>query len=221
MAGVSASRHDGGMEIFEVIAAERRALADLLADLTPAQQHTQSLCAQWRVHDVLAHLIMPMEVSTPAFVFAMIGALGNFDRANVRLTRQVAQRPFEDIRQTLHRRASNRFTAPGMGPEAPLTDVLVHGLDIRWPLQIPYDIPPEPMAIALDVAASSAWSFLPKEAVAGLRFEAGDLDWSYGSGPVVAGSAEALLLILTGREVAQDQLSGDGVQTFRARLQAR
>ncbi|MBB2922205.1 maleylpyruvate isomerase family mycothiol-dependent enzyme [Cellulomonas cellasea] len=119
------------MDAFDEIADERRALAEQLAALTPEQQTTRSLCEAWSVHDVLAHLIMPLEVSTPRIVLAVLLAGGNFDRANERVTRRLARRPFAEIVEVLHRKADARFTPPGSGPEAPLLDVLVHGLDIR------------------------------------------------------------------------------------------
>jgi len=42
--------------IKDAIAAERRELADLLDELTPAQWDTPSLCAGWRVREVAAHM---------------------------------------------------------------------------------------------------------------------------------------------------------------------
>ncbi len=63
-----------------------------------------------------------------------------------------------------------------------------------------------------------AVGFVPKSRPAGLRFEATDLDWAWGSGPAVRGTAEALMLALTGRRVALDELQGDGVATLRSRL---
>ncbi|MEO8329995.1 MAG: maleylpyruvate isomerase N-terminal domain-containing protein, partial [Candidatus Nanopelagicales bacterium] len=41
--------------IWPTIHAERRALADDLAGLTPQQWETPSLCDEWNVHQVLAH----------------------------------------------------------------------------------------------------------------------------------------------------------------------
>jgi hypothetical protein len=52
----------------------------------------------------------------------------------------------------------------------------------------------------------------------GLRFEADDVDWTHGNGPIVSGAAEALLLAITGRRAALGLLSGDGVSTLSARL---
>jgi uncharacterized protein (TIGR03083 family) len=149
----------------------------------------------------------------------MLACRGNFDRANVRLTREQARRPFGEITEVLRRRADSRFTPPGSGPEAPLTDLLVHGLDIRWPLGLPRDIPEERLHTSLTyLTAAPVGGVVPKGRLGGLRFEANDIDWAHGSGPTVSGSAEALLLAITGRTTALGQLSGDGVPTLRGRL---
>jgi len=45
-----------------------------------------------------------------------------------------------------------------------------------------------------------------------LRLEATDVDWTVGDGPVVRGPAQALLLLLTGRDAAAlPALAGPGV----------
>ena len=197
---------------------ERRALADQLATLTPQQQATRSLCAAWSVHDVAAHLIMPMEVSVPRVVLAVLLAGGNFDRANERITRRLAQRPFAEVVDVLRRKADSRFTPPGSGPEAPLVDVLVHGLDIRRPLQLHRDIPEPRLRKALTFLMTAPSGLVPQGALTGLRFEAEDVDWAHGSGAVVRGTAGALLLAATGRAAALDSLVGGGVPVLRGRL---
>ena len=50
-------------ELFAMVAAERRALADDLEGLTPEQWATQSLCAEWAVRDVAGHLTAAFLVS--------------------------------------------------------------------------------------------------------------------------------------------------------------
>ncbi|MGZ8750310.1 MAG: maleylpyruvate isomerase family mycothiol-dependent enzyme, partial [Pseudonocardia sp.] len=52
----------------------------------------------------------------------------------------------------------------------------------------------------------------------GLRLVADDLDWSWGQGPEVHGSAEALILMLTGRPVGAEELTGPGAVTLYDRL---
>lgn len=207
------------MDTFAEIADERRGLADLLSGLTGDQQAARSLCGEWSVHDVAAHLIVSLEVSIPKFMLSMLVCRGSFDRANIRLTRQLARRPIEEIIEVLRQKAETRFTPPGAGPEAPLTDLLVHGLDIRWPLRLTRDVPRERLQKSLTfLSCTPARGIVAKGTLNGLRFEANDIDWAHGSGPTVSGNAEALLLAITGRSAAFALLSGDGVSTLRARV---
>ncbi|NHC22246.1 maleylpyruvate isomerase family mycothiol-dependent enzyme [Nocardioides sp. IC4_145] len=208
------------MDLFEEIADERRALADLLTGLAPEAQATPSLCAEWDVHAVVGHLVVPLEVGLAKFALAMVRSRGSFDRANARLAREWAQRPFEELLGVLRERAESRFTPPGMGPEAPLTDLLVHGLDVRWPLGIEREVPAGRLRATLDFVAGAPGGIVPPGSLDGLRFEADDLDWAAGDGPTVSGRAEALLLGLTGRSAALGHLDGDGLATLRGRLSA-
>lgn len=207
------------MDTFAEIADERRSLADLLSGLTSEQHRAQSLCSEWTVREVVGHLLVPLEVSTPRFMLAILACRGSFDRAHVRLARQQAQRPFNEMLEILRRKADNRFTPPGAGPEAPLTDLLVHGLDIRWPLPLVRSIPAERLQKSLTfLTTRTAIGLLPKGALEGLRIEASDIDWVHGDGLQVRGDAEALLLAMTGRTVALDHLEGAGVATLRQRV---
>ncbi len=166
-----------------------------------------------------AHLIVPLEVSITKFVLTMLACGGNFHHANIRLTGKQAQQPFEEIVEVLRSKADKRFTPPGAGPEAPLTDVLVHGLDIRWPLGLTRKIPAQRLIKSLTfLSTPAANDLVAKGLMDGLRFEVQDVDWVHRDGPVVLGEAEALLLVLTGRSNALRHLHGDGVATLRNRV---
>lgn len=207
------------MDVFEEIADERRYVADLASGLTERQLAAASMCGEWTVRDVVGHLVVPLEVGIPKLALAMLLSRGSFDRANARLAREQARRPVAELVEVLRRRAGSRFTPPGHGPEAPLSDLLVHGLDIRWPIGVPREVPAERMTTALTFATTHPSVVgVPRGALDGLRLEADDLDWSHGSGPVVTGSAEALLLAVAGRRAALDHLGGDGLPALRSRL---
>jgi uncharacterized protein (TIGR03083 family) len=207
------------VDTFAEIADERRGLADLLSGLTSEQRAARSLCSEWSVQEVVGHLLVSLEVSTPKFMLAILACRGSFDRANVRLAREQTQRPFDEMIELLRRKADKRFTPPGAGPEAPLTDLLVHGLDIRWPLGLAHQIPAARLQKSLTFLTTPAGrGLVPRGALDGLRLEASDVDWAHGSGPSVIGDAEALLLAMTGRPAALGHLAGDGVATLRGRL---
>lgn len=207
-------------DTFEMIAAERRQLADEMAGWTDAQWGTRSLCGSWTVREVAAHLVTPFTVPGPRFFVGIVTSGFNFDRANDRIARAEAAKPTVEIIGTLRANAEHRFTPPMLGPEAPLTDVLVHGQDMRRPLGINHQFVPDHLVRSLDFVSRGATGFVPKKRVAGLRFEADDLSWASGpnDGAVVRGPAEAILLAVTGRPVALDDLDGPGVAILRSRL---
>ena len=209
------------MDTFAAIADERRLLADLLTGLTAQQRATPSLCAGWTVHDVAAHLVVPLQVSTARFALAMLACRGDFDRANTWLTREQARRTADELAGVLRARAGSRFTPPGAGPEAPLTDLVVHGLDIRRPLGIERAVPADRLRAALGFLTSRAARGIVRRGVLdGLRLEASDVGWEHGDGPAVRGDAETLLLAITGRPSGPGTLEGDGLATLRERLPA-
>jgi len=98
-----------------------------------------------------------------------------------------------------------------------LVDGLIHHQDIRRPLGAPREVPHERLVEALPFArtAPTIGAFWR---VRGLRLVATDLDWAAGSGPVVAGPAEPLLMAMAGRADAVDELSGPGQATLAARM---
>ena len=140
--------------------------------------------------------------------------------SNTRLAREQAARPYAELVETLRQRADSRFTPPGAGPEAPLTDLLVHGLDICWPLGLTHPVPADRWRTSLTYLATGPRSFVSRGLLDGLRLDAADVGWTYGEGPTVRGDAGTLPLALTGRAVALDRLSGDGVATLRGRVTA-
>lgn len=206
------------MDTFAAIADERRTLADELESLSAEQWDTPSLCKAWTVRQVLGHLVMPLTVAGPKFLVGLLTSGFNFDKANVKLSNAVAEKSPDELLALLRLHAEHRFTPPGFGPEAPLTDVLVHGMDIRRALGRAHAFDGERQRAVLDFIGGGSRGFVPKSRVAGLEFEAADLDWSRGEGDVVRGAAEALMMAIAGRSAALADLEGPGVDTLRSRL---
>lgn len=204
-------------DTMEMAAAERTDLADYLATLTREQWEEPSLCAGWRVRDVIAHAISYDDLTWPGllkraaragFALGVINDLG-VDEARARSTGELLDRL----------RAHVRPTGPVAvwGGMIALVDGLIHHQDIRRPLGHPRDIPPERLRAVLDLALKAPPIGAAKRA-AGLRVRATDLDWSRGDGPEVEGPAEALLMTLAGRSAAFTELAGEGTKTLAARL---
>ena len=208
------------MDEFAQIAQERTMLADVLDGLTEDQWQTQSLCSAWTVHDVAAHLLMPLVTPTYKVIAVMALHRMNWDRANLSLTAAVSTRSNEEIVAGLCEKADSHFTPPGLGPQAPLTDVVVHGQDIRRPLGISRDIDPDRQLLILDflTGPDASKGFSRKSLLANVKLHATDLNWTFGDGEIVSGPAEAIMMSLVGRGSALADLSGDGVAVLEQRL---
>jgi uncharacterized protein (TIGR03083 family) len=87
--------------------------------------------------------------------------------------------------------------------------VLIHGQDICRPLGISRYLPEAHLLPVADFVETS-FIFRAKRRIIGLRLTATDMDWSRGEGPVVTGRLEALVMMMAGRLVALDDLSGEG-----------
>ncbi len=57
-----------------------------------------------------------------------------------------------------------------------------------------------------------------KQRMAGFQWTAADIPWTWGTGPAIDGTAEALILAASGRPIVLDELSGEGAGAFRHRL---
>jgi len=208
------------MDLFPLIAAERERLADGLDELSAAEWEAPSLCAGWTVHVVAAHLNAPWEVSAPTVVFE-VARTRSLDRGFDRVARRVAGRldPVGCV-AGLRDHADSRFTPPGSGPEAPLTDVIVHGGDMLAPSGRSVAVDPVALAASLEfLAGGRAKGFVPKGRTDGLAFEATDLDARVGTGrAVVRGPALVLCSAMCGRAAMLDRLSGDGVPVLAGRI---
>jgi uncharacterized protein (TIGR03083 family) len=210
------------MDLWAAIAAERRELADLLDTIGDDEWDVTSLCGGWAVRDVVGHLTMPFHLSVPRMMLGMLTNGFDFNKVSDKVSRERgATIPPKDLTADLRANAEHHFTPPGNGPIAPLTDIVVHGQDIRRPLGRTRTIPEDRARAILDfLTAGRTFGFVPKGRLKGLKLEATDLDWSWGDGQQqqVRGPAEALIMSATGRPAALDDLEGEGVASLRARM---
>ena len=208
------------MDVFPLIAAERIRLADTLEELSVDDWAAPSLCTGWSDHVVAAHLNAPWEASVWNVLVEVARArslAGGFDRLARRLADTLD--PAACV-AGLRNHAGSEFTPPGFGPEAPLSDVIVHGADMLQPLGRSVAIDPVALATSLEfLARGRSKGFVPKGRIDGLAFEASDLVIRSGPGPtVVRGPTIALSATLCGRRAYLDQLSGEGAEVLASRL---
>ena len=203
---------------------QRATTAALLEGLTPEQWEHPSLCDGWTVRHVAAHLTMQQQRVRDALAFISRHPrilrsmpLNTFihDAGVVQAQALSTEQIVAGIRDGMGSRRHN----PGVTPLETLTDILVHSQDIAIPLGV--DLPMRPPLSAL--AATRRWDTrntwlatvnrrLPLD---GYQLRATDTDWSRGHGPEVTGPIGAILLLLTGRTAALEQLAGEGANVLR------
>jgi uncharacterized protein (TIGR03083 family) len=208
--GLSLMRND----VWPMVHAERAAMIDDLARLDDAQWEQPSLCAGWTVHDVVAHMVDVALTTRLGFVIDMARARFDFDRQNTRgIERARGPSPQETLQRL--REAASRMSTPPAPLDTRLVEEVVHGEDIRRPLGVSHFYSQEAVVRSLrqQVRTSTAFGGA-RELVAGVRLVATDADVSIGEGPEVRGPAIALLLTVSGRHVALDELDGPGVATL-------
>lgn len=206
--------------MIKVIADERLRLVEHLRALPPDAWHRPSLCDGWSTHHVLAHLVTPFLVSMPVMGLSILRGRG-LSGAMDRQARRLAARPVAELLDVLERNAATPFRPPGMPFEAPLTDVVAHGADIRWALgaERADDGDPARLRPVLDFLVGSAarGGLVPAGRLRGVRLVTDDLPWSSGEGVEVHGPALALVMGVLGRPEAQPLLQGAAGQLSSAR----
>ena len=200
-------------DVWPLVHAERAALIDDLSGLTDEQWRTPSLCAGWTVQDVAAHLVgNASPISLPGLVVAMARARFDFDRMNqADAARELGDGPAHTLRR-LREVAANTAAPPLVPLVVRLVEEVVHGEDVRRPLGIAHDYPLAAVVPALEHQVRTRVSIGGgRERAAGVRLRATDTDLVIGGGPEVSGPAVSLLLAVSGRTTARDDLSGPGL----------
>jgi uncharacterized protein (TIGR03083 family) len=196
-------------DLQSLVAADYLALADLLDTLPAARWDTPSLCEGWRVREVVAHLTMPARYSEDAFLSELRDCEFDFTRLSNRIAGRDAQLPTDELVGNLRDDVLHQWTPPGGGPHGALDHVVIHGLDITVPLGEPRRSPDATIQIVLDDLTRGGVHAHFGTDISGRTLHATDLDWSYGSGPRLHGSAEDLVLHLGGRNVPAGRLHGE------------
>ena len=191
------------------VAAEFLALADLLEGAADAQWDTPSLCAGWRVREVVAHMTMAARYSEEQFMTELRRCGLDFGRLSNELAARDAELPPGELLAGLRSEVMQHWTPPGGGWHGALNHVVIHGLDVTVPLGVPRRPPDATIRVVLDDLTRGGVDAHFGTSIEGRRLQATDLDWSYGSGPALRGAAEDLALLLCGRTVPHGRLDGE------------
>jgi uncharacterized protein (TIGR03083 family) len=195
---------------------ERRALGKDLASLTDAQWQTRSLCDEWTVRQVLAHMTATAELTVGGFFGGLVGSGFSFPRMQDRAIAKETEGSSADTLRHIDAIADSSKHPPGP-VDSWLGETLVHAEDIRRPLGIEHSYPSDALARTIEFYLKSNMIVGGKKRGAGLALRATDADWAKGEGPEVAGPLASLMLAVAGRRAALADLSGPGVATLVAR----
>jgi uncharacterized protein (TIGR03083 family) len=203
-------------DVWGIIHAERRALAADLQALSEPQWATPSLCTGWTVRDVLAHMTATASMTPPQFIGNFVLSGFNFASLQAKgIEAQKGRSPAETLaRFTSLVDSSNHPPGPN---DTWLGEVIVHSEDIRRALGIKHAYPTDAAMQVANFYKNSNLLIGAKTRITGLKLRATDADWSNGDGPEVSGPMVSLVLAMTGRTAALDDLAGDGVATLRSR----
>jgi uncharacterized protein (TIGR03083 family) len=203
-------------DLWGLIHQERRALASDLGNLTTEQWESPSLCSEWTVRQALAHLTATAKISTGTFFPKLIGSGFSLTRMQARDIAAEQGSSGADALARFDEVVDFSKSPPGPQPTW-LGEVVVHGEDIRRPLGITHSYPVDTIEPVASFYVGSNLIIGAKKRVAGLTLRATDADWTHGDGPEVSGPIVSLVLAMTGRKAAIDDLAGEGVQTLRSR----
>jgi uncharacterized protein (TIGR03083 family) len=196
-------------DIRDMIAAERTELAKMLAGLPAPRWDEPTLCAGWRVREVVAHITMPFRYSRSRFVLELAKSRGKFNEMADRCARRdaAAMSPGE-LAEALRSHANHPWQPPGGGYEGALTHDVIHGLDITEALGLGRLVPEDRLGVVLpNLVTPKALAFFGVD-LSGVELRAADTGWTFGSGRPVTGTAQDLALFLCGRKLPPGCLEG-------------
>jgi uncharacterized protein (TIGR03083 family) len=192
------------------------------ATLTADEWASPSLCASWRLVDVIGHITLGY--TTPMEVLGEIIAAhgGDIEEASRVGSIAFADEQGSDALLALLDRVVDEVIREGISLQIPspglFFDHVVHIADMVQPLGRSTGTPEAHLAAALALVPEMGGMVGADARAAGLRLHATDLDQHVGSdGPEVAGSAEDILLAVAGRPAGLAGLTGDGVAVLATR----
>jgi uncharacterized protein (TIGR03083 family) len=195
-------------ELQAAVTNEFLALAELLDTLPAVGWDTPSLCAGWRVREVVAHVTMPARYSEEQFMAELQNCDGDFTRLSNTVATRDGALPTSVLVGNLRDDMLHHWAPPGGGYMGALNHVVIHGLDITVPLGSGRRSTDEDLRAVLDDLTSGGTHAHFGFAFDGLGLRATDMDWSFGSGTPISGAGEDLALLVCGRQLPAGRIEG-------------
>ena len=203
-------------DVWTDVQQEREALLVLLERLTPDEWNEPSLCAEWKVRDVVGHMVSETTLTISKVLKGMITSGFRINRFIATDARQRGSLRIPELVEGFRAAVPTRTHLPGLSSLSMLEDIVIHSLDIRRPLLQNYAVPEGRLVLV----AQDLWGsrfFSGHKLFRNLQVTATDADWSAGRGPAVTGPIEGLVLAMSGRLAGLEELQGEGLETVRER----
>lgn len=202
------------VEVRDQVAAERRDLAAVLAGLPATAWDSPTLCAGWRVREVVAHMTMPFRYSGGRVLLEMVKSRGNFNKmADRSARRDAAALSADELTACMRDNVEHPWKPPGGGPAGALSHDVIHGLDITVGLGRDRQVPAGRLRTVLEGASPKQVKNFGAD-LDGVELHATDMDWTYGTGEPLYGTGQELLLVLCGRRLPAGRLRGEANERF-------
>ncbi|SHN75952.1 TIGR03083 family protein [Geodermatophilus obscurus] len=172
-------------------------LADLLASAPADTWGAPSLCEGWQVRHVIAHVAMPTRLTPAQFGAEMAAAGGDFTVLSDTVAARDASLPVADQLAALRSPLLHAWQPPG-GAAGALSHAVIHSLDVTVALDRPAVAPGAAVVAVLDQLTAADGALFGVD-LTGVRLEATDTDWSWGSGEGVRADSGRLVALLSGR----------------------
>jgi uncharacterized protein (TIGR03083 family) len=205
-------------EVWIDVRDERESLLGLLEELTPVEWNTQSLCAEWRVRDVVGHLVSEATMSIPKLIKGTVRSGFRINKFIAADARRKGGSTDEELVDAFRATVPTRTHLPGLSSMSMLEGIVIHSLDIRRPLHRAHPVPEGRMVLVASDLLSSRY-FVGRKLFADLRVTATDTVWSSGEGKEVNGPIEGFVLAMSGWVAGLDELQGEGMALVHERAE--
>ncbi len=175
-------------------------LADLLAAAPADTWDAPSLCENWQVRHVVAHVTMPMRLTPAQYGAEIAAAGGDFTVLSNTVAARDAALPVADHLALLRSPQLHAWQPPGGGAAGALSHAVIHSLDITVALDRPPVAPPEAVVAVLDQLTAANGAIFGLD-LTDVRLVADDADWNWGAGETVRADSGALVALLSGRSL--------------------
>ncbi|AGL18511.1 maleylpyruvate isomerase family mycothiol-dependent enzyme [Actinoplanes sp. N902-109] len=176
-------------------------LAELLAASPVEVWDAPSLCDKWLVRHVVAHVTMPVRLTPERYGAELAAAGGDFTVLSDTVAARDATLPVAELLDQLRSPALHAWRPPGGGATGALSHAVIHSLDVTTALDQPAVAPPGAVLAVLDQLAAAAGAWFGVD-LTGVRLEATDAGFRWGSGRPVTAPTGDLVLLLSGRTLA-------------------